>query len=601
MSSQRLTVRGWWFLFLMAAPASTFGAQPVGPAAGEPCSMISLFAEGHVEAHVCAESLDAALTVIDISDEWLPQVFAEAPPEGLAYRQTFLSLANGRIDSNLSKRARQDRFYELFGIFPTFSVIRERLGDEQRHGCHAAVDNGPLAQVTTTISLWTSQKGLVGKTEGLAVIAAKQHLRCEGLRGEVDMGPTFDAAMQEQLRAYQRRQMLPSPGTLDAETRDALGTDSRELDFHTLLRSLRERVAAATGLIEDGSAINGWEPILGRVVDSAEFRHVMRREPLPRGAPDLIGGATAVAARALGWTTAEAALRCLRSLPLERVAIRLPPRPAYHSSMLGLRAEIDRGDVGTSYPFDPDGRPRASVGRNRPTFTLFAETSDGEIPLVRWPTTIGSWKAETVDGEVEALRYKPSPVGRRYWKDLVVAPAWFPPPTTPTRELIHRRTDGSWAADIDAVGPGYRSAYGLVALLHYRALEGDARDVEYLDTAIRTHGSGNYRSILRGTSHGCHRLFNHLALRLASFLLAHSSFERRGPMIERYQRILRWKGHAFYLRAESRGYRYELTPPIPVDVLPGRVFKPKLVPSAPPSAAPTPPAISHGNAGEPRT
>jgi len=585
----------------MAAQASWL-LLSAGRAWGESCSSIPVFSEGSVSAYVCAETADATLTVIDLSDTWLPKLFADAPADLLSYRQMFLSLANETADANLSDTEASDRYYELFGIFPTLSVVKARLGDVQRHVCHAAVDNRPLVQATRTISPWTLQKGHVQRVEdGLAVIAAKQHLRCEGLPVESVESPSFDPATQEQLKTYQRRHMLPSPGIIDAETRRTFQTDSRELDFRTLLRVLRERVAAGGRLIEDGSAINGWEPILGRFVDSDEFRPSLRHEHLERGAPDLIDPATEVAALALGWTTPENAARALSRFHLERVAIRLPPPPSYHASVLNLRAEIDRGDVWTSYPLDPEGRAKASPARNRPTFTLYAETSSGEIPLVRWPTTIGSWKPENVGGEVEVLRYKGSPVGRRYWRDLVVAPAWFPPPTTPSRELIHRRRDGSWGADSDAVGPGYRSAYGLVALLHHRAVGQEGSEVTLFDTAIRTHGSGNYRSILRGSSHGCHRLFNHLALRLGSFVLAHTTFERRGPMVERYQRTLRWKGHVFELRAASRGYRYELTPPIPVDVLPGRVLPPTPARPISPPAPPPAPVIPSGESSEPRT
>jgi hypothetical protein len=104
-----------------------------------------------------------------------------------------------------------------------------------------------------------------------------------------------------------------------------------------------------------------------------------------------------------------------------------------------------------------------------------------------------------------------------------------------------------------------------MALLHLRTV-----GALFADEQIRTHGSGNYRSILRGSSHGCHRLFNHLAIRLGSFLLAHHDYTRHGNLDERYARPLRWKGRRLTLRAEGRGYRYELLPPIVVEVLPGR-------------------------------
>jgi hypothetical protein len=78
--------------------------------------------------------------------------------------------------------------------------------------------------------------------------------------------------------------MLPSLPVLGAETRAALLTDSRELDYRTLLRALRERVVDGTGLLEDGSAGNAWEPILGRYIESAEYRREMREQALEPGA-----------------------------------------------------------------------------------------------------------------------------------------------------------------------------------------------------------------------------------------------------------------------------------------------------------------------------
>jgi hypothetical protein len=133
---------------------------------------------------------------------------------------------------------------------------------------------------------------------------------------------------------------------------------------------------------------------------------------------------------------------------------------------------------------------------------------------------------------------------------------------------VRQLPDGRWTANDRALGPGYASAYGLIALLHQRA--GPPDGPLWTDVNVRTHGSGNYRSILRGSSHGCHRLFNHLAIRLGSFLLAHRDVERLGQSDEEYTRIVHWRGRAFRLHAASRGYRFELSPPIDVDVLPGR-------------------------------
>ena len=60
----------------------------------------------------------------------------------------------------------------------------------------------------------------------------------------------------------------------------------------------------------------------------------------------------------------------------------------------------------------------------------------------------------------------------------------------------------------------------------------------WVDRGIRTHGSVDYRSIQSGTSHGCHRLYNQLVLRMSGFLLQHRSHVVRGKMHAGYQRTL---------------------------------------------------------------
>ncbi|HVR64327.1 MAG TPA: hypothetical protein VMU50_20645 [Polyangia bacterium] len=538
------------------------------------------------------------LTVVDLSDDWAPAIFSESPEEPQPYRATYVALANEHLDApGVPERARRDRAFELYGIPPSLSVIRRRLLDGDRHACHAAVDDEPLRAVQRTLAPWEgpAASAAARAARRAAVTVFQTHLGCDALLPADAVSGVFDALTAAALALYQRRHMLPSLPVLDDETRETLLTDSRELDFRALLRALRERVADATGLIEDGSATDAWAPVLGRFIDSVEYRHHLRATPAAAGAPDLIDPATEAAARALGWTSPAAAIAALAAPPPARVALALPPPPAYHGSDMELSAEIDRGDVWRSYPFDAEGRPRPSPVKWRPMLTLYARVGDGEIALVRWPTTIGAWKPEKQDDETVALRYKPSPVGRFYWRDLVAAPAWFPPATTPDGELLHRRPDGTREPDQDAVGPGYRSAYGLVALLHGRALGGggagaDARAFAALD--IRTHGSGNYRSILRGTSHGCHRLFNHLAVRLGGFMLAHRPSTRDGLIRETYARTLHFKGRTFKLRVGSRGYRFTLEPPVPIDVLQGRPVRSRAPqPQQPPPPPPPPLAL----------
>jgi hypothetical protein len=547
------------------------------------CPPVPLYEQGRVVAVLCADSVPRNVMVLELGDEWAPRLFSETLEQPQTYRSTFVALANEQLGTTKGWRAaRRDRYYELFGVFPSIRVIAARLEDGSRHGCHASVDDAPLIAMM-------GQPPRSATAVGPAVAAVvHQRLRCEGLLPPSAASGTVRAVNPVALALYQRRHMIPAGGRFDEDTRRVLLEDSRELDFRTLLRTLRERVVDSAGLIEDGSAANAWEPVLGRHLEAAEYRARLRTNPLPHGAPDLTARATEAAALALGWTSADAAEASLRQGLPARVAVRWQPPPLYHLPHMQLRAEIDRGDVWVEPPLDASGKAQPSPARRRPTLVLYAVTPEGEVALVRWPTTIGGWHPEKVpDGSVE-LQYKPSPVGRRYWRDLLAAPAWFPPGSTPDQDLVRRVADGTWQTDDDAIGPGYRSAYGLMALLHHRAqltaAGTSAPGNVFTDVQIRTHGSGNYRSILRGSSHGCHRLFNHLAIRLGSFLLRHRDHRRHGAMAEDYARSIDWEGQRLVLRAKNRGYRYELVPPLPVDVLPGRTVR-----SRRPLPVPTPP------------
>ena len=92
-----------------------------------------------------------------------------------------------------------------------------------------------------------------------------------------------------------------------------------------------------------------------------------------------------------------------------------------------------------------------------------------------------------------------------------------------------------------------------------------------MDLRIRTHGTPGYRSVKRGESNGCHRLHNYEALRLAAFLIRHHGNTRDGLVPEDYVRHLQYKGQDIALQSDSKGYRFALTPPVPVKVLDGDV------------------------------
>jgi hypothetical protein len=572
--------------------------------------------DGRVVGRLTGEEAEArGLTIVDLRDEHVPSLFASDPSLGERGAQpsaeTLRALAAGRFGAGEEfDRARGERFLSLYGVPPTLGALSPRLADEPRHRCHDAVDDETLRDVSRVMSPWgdmarrrtraaqylalvTHRARLAARgaaapsawaerrfralhAEIAPVRAVQAHLRCEALLSPRSAEGVYDGWTSAGVAAYQRLHMVPSrSGLLDAATRAVLLDDSRERELRALLRTLRERVVDATGLIEDGSAAGAWGTVLGRTLDVADFRAFSDEPPLPDAAPDAISPATDAAARALGWRDVASvrAFFAANGTGAGLVAVRLPPPPTYHSHHTTLRAELDRGDVWYDFPFDRSGKRLPQRVTRRPRLVLYAVDGAREIALVRWPTTIGGWEPEQRPNGRVGMLYKNSDVGPRVWRDLVASPAWLPPPSTPDEDLVRRDALRGWRIHRDAFGPGYASAYGLVMLVHHVVLPAREQGAppRLVDRGIRTHGSASYPSILRGTSHGCHRLFNHLALRLAGFLLAHRDHVRRGPEPVRYERRFRAHGRAFTLRIDSRGVRSELVPPVPVRVLEGTV------------------------------
>lgn len=553
---------------------------------------VRIYEGGHLVGRRCPDEL-AGRTIIDLGDDWVPFPFAGATADGVTprYRDTLVELAAMRWGGD--PLAADDRYLELYGITPNPRVVLAAMDDAARHRCHDAVDDtalrvvhvplrfedraqarsrreaqaareARLAAVVAAAGVGDAAELLAvrprharlvaatraGRDREAAITAIHGHLACDGL-----LAPgraAFDGRTRQALAIYQRRHWVVARGEFDADTRAAMTLGSRELDHRLALRSLRQRVADAAGLIEDGSAQAGWGTVLGRQLDPPELRYQGGYPPLDDGAPDLISPATEAAARALGWLDFAGTRDSLRALLDEdgRVAVTLPPAPAYHRAPMQLHAVIDR-------------RSRA----DRAVLTLLARDGDHDVALVRWPTTVGGRKAEKLASGAIVRRDKPSDVGPRVWRDLVVAPVWYAPDSTPDADLVGVR-GGQRVVKEDLIGPGYRSAYGLVMLIHHQPIAGRTR-TSWLDHGIRTHGSVSYRSILSGESHGCHRLYNHEALRLATFLLRHVDHVAHGPVDQPYGRRVRSRGHVWYVRRDDRGFRYELTPPVPIDVLPG--------------------------------
>jgi hypothetical protein len=598
------------------------------------------------------EARKEGLTVVDLSDDWLLYVFSQTPEKPQPLRPYLIDLANGRFRPGRQyARAREDRFFEAFGIFPSLNYLRRRLADNKRHACHERVKDAVFDELSAKNVIPPEELEKVpnpnpetaketpmvttGRTisprpltavEKRAVIAMQAHLRCEDLLSGKAVPGRMDRRTAEGLKVYQHLQMLADNSKIDPETRAALQGDTREQDFRALLRVLRERVVDATGLLEDGSALGVQGEVQGRVLDTSEFlplspqadKGKANQPPAAQGqapaqasaspaaaapgapakitpAPDLIAAATQVASQALGWTSADAVLAstlvaapapppgskrarkpAARKGPVPlptAVAIRLPPVPAYHSAKMELRAEIDRGEVVLERPkLDKEGHKKWKPPvADRPTLTLYAHVGDHDVALGRWPTTIGGWKTfEKSDGSM-ALKYKDSVTGDALWPEVLATPTWHPAPGMPTKRLVIKVGD-TFVPKTEIIGPGYRAAYGLVAIVHHQIMSRDEKgEPQLMDLRIRTHGTPGYRAVKRGESNGCHRLHNYVALRLAGFLVKHRENVRDGLVPEDYVRNLQYKGQTVALESESKGYRFKLTPPVPVTVLEGDV------------------------------
>jgi hypothetical protein len=598
------------------ASAELRGPTPpiVDAACGEPAIIVEA---GHERGTVCpADAPGKGLTVVDLRDAWTPTLFAAAG-EGPApsFRARYLAMASEH-DEHGAPLAGEDALGELYGVLPSLAIVRTRLADEPRHLCHdfiaseaigtldrpyaqdhkdivAAADRvraflevqlerergkrglpdlDALAGVPALAPIFARWRPLAEVHAGL--VAAQKHYVCEGFLREADADGSMTWRTGNATELFQRRNFLMPNERLDAETREALVLDSRELDFRLALRVLRERVIDATGLVEDGTAGTGPQPILGRMLDPANMRAARGNEkPLADAAPDLISAATEAAARQLGWLgPAEARDFLARHPGGARIALALPPPPAYHSQAMDLVADIDRGDVW----YDDIPIPRLIA--HRPTLILSVNDHGTKRALIRWPTTIGGWADQRLANGALVKRWKESDVGAFVWRDLYAAPTWLAPKTTPDRDLVTNLYNGHYALKASVLGPGPHAAYGMTLLVHHQVFKKRDGSVRFDDNGIGTHGSASVTSIVNGTSHGCHRLYNQLAVRLADFLLRHRDHAVRGEQPELYRRVVAYKGESFVADIKTRGFLYELTPPVPVNVLPGNILSARKVP-----------------------
>ncbi len=575
---------------------------------------------GPVDASTAAEQ---GYLVLDLGDEWVPHLFTERddpsqPLQPNAYRATYLTLARGGVpndpkDPYLAKRARRDRYYELYGISPTLTQLRKRLETIRGLECESKLDPEPLAQYRGIVGYRDNSKArrdasqfatLEKRLEALlekqkvedpesldpkrlsaserevlrqyqkigpasrAVRAAQAKLRCEGYyEGKPKpLEGALDWSTNEALAEFERRHRVFGWGFLSKDTMQALQTPGVELERQATLRALTERAMHMGGFVEDGSSAVGAKARTFHGADGTEV-----------AVPNLEQEVRDALVKAFGLETSDSTshwYETLGTLPAERlVAIRAPKTPEYYSADMKLSVEIDRGDVWYEFPYDEKGKEHARPEARRPHLTMFTEYLGQKIPLIRFGTTIGGWRGESVDGTV-MWKYKNSPMGPRMWRDIVASPVWLPPPGTPPKSLLKPNpgTD-AFHVDYQEIGPGYASAYGLVAAYHVHYRQKDDGTFELGgDDGIRTHGSVDYMSILERHSHGCHRLYNHLAVRLMSFVLRHRPHHRVGQQRIGFRMPIEQDDKEYVVEVDKGGYVFQLDEPLHVHVLQGRIL-----------------------------
>jgi len=595
-------------------PPESVDARP--PPLAEP---VPLYAAGQTERDIdAATSREDGFVLLDLGESWTPYLFTEqstANEERVehAYRETYLALSRGEFpEDHHGARAERDKYLELYGIMPTLGLLRERFRRVRDLECAEELDLTPLeefdgfirytnnnaarrsashfAYLERQVASYVADQGVEDESaldesaleerqrralreyretrpRVEAIRAAQARLECEGyFEGKGDhIEGGLDWATHEALAEFERRHRVYGWGFIGRDTLERLRQSPMELEREAVVRVLTERAMHSLGVLEDGSVESTFENRAGEEVPVPNLEAATRQA--------VIDG--------LGLTTPEATLDFIEGLgelvPGEErvVAIAAPELPEYYSGDMDIHVQIDRGDVWYEFPYDNDGGERGQPVQRRPRTSVFVRWRGQDIRVARFGTTIGGWRTEQIDGEVW-WRYKNSPVGRRVWHQIVSAPVWMPPPSTPSRDLVYRvpRRSGAdqYRVNLHETGPSYASAYGLVAAYHRMYSENEDGTIELRgDEGIRSHGSVDYMSIMRRHSHGCHRLHNHIAVRLMSWVLAHRPHRRVGHQQTAFHRTIEHDGFTYQLDIERGGYVFDLEEPIRVNVLEGRI------------------------------
>jgi hypothetical protein len=512
--------------------------------------------------------------------EWRELPAIEQCLSEAAYDGSHFDPSVGTIAYTPSKKVRAKRI-------SSWKWAKSKLEKDMRKaGLTAEVEAGNYAAAADVESLRKTYESFREFDREVQVIRNAQiRFRCEKLFdeqggvGKFTLGD-FDGTTTHALANFEKKHDVMGWGHFTSDNLAVLALSPREAVHARLVRVLTERVVSAAGIVEDGSA-RDWKSDFV-YTDAEGHEHQLR---------DLATEFSTAAIAALKLDDPETALARLEELEklakdggggngesVETfgellVAIELPELPAYYSSNMEFSTVIDRGDVWYDFPWDEAGNQSSQPRKLHPHLTLYVHYREQKIPLLHWRTTIGSWRSEMHEGK-EYYAYKNSDVGDRVWQTIMAAPVWIPPESTPSASLTKLKRSGGKlkrVVNYDETGPGYMSAYGLVAGYHVKLNEKSDGTVSVYDNQIRTHGSVDYMSILRRFSHGCHRLYNMNAVRMFSMILQHRDYVREGQTQIGAARKFEVEDQEYVMRLGTRGYKYELVQPIQVTVTEGRV------------------------------
>ena len=142
----------------VAAPAPKPARPPIParkPMAALAAGETYVYERGVARRDTIGAAREAGLLDVDLGDGWAPFILqdgddADAKPN--AYRETFIGLANDRLDADGDEAKPGDHNYlEVFGIPPSLSVLAARVEADAapaREACVDAVDRPGLEQWT---------------------------------------------------------------------------------------------------------------------------------------------------------------------------------------------------------------------------------------------------------------------------------------------------------------------------------------------------------------------------------------------------------------------------------------------------------------------